>query len=56
MYRICGYYTLAMMLIGTITTIVKDGESRTKYTGGYKLTIILMNLPTIYFVWTTLFN
>jgi len=56
MYIICGWYALVIMIIGIASTIVKDGESKIKYTGGYKLTSILLNLPTIYFVWVTLFK
>ena len=56
MYIICGWYTLILSILGLIIIILKDGESKTNYTGGYKLISIILNMPAIYFVWVTLFN
>ena len=54
LYNICGWYSLVMLIIGVIATIVKDGSSTTKYTGGYKLLNLIMNAPVLYFVILTL--
>lgn len=54
--KILGWYSFIILILGVMGTIVKDGESTTKYTGTYKLISLMLTLPILYLVGYTLFN
>lgn len=53
---ICGWYSLVLTVLSIIITIAVDGEQTIEHTGPKKLIKVIINLPILYFVITSLFN